>query len=120
MRWRWQGAVMQLLRDLARWSAPRAARVAMTLLGGAAVIAIALAAAGCGGSSGSDVVVRAATATGTPAPSAAPSTSATATATPSETPIAGPVVTSIKELVAKYGYPPGANLARMRIPDRKS
>ncbi len=41
---------------------------------------------------------------------------ATATPTSSETPIPGAVVTTVKDLIAKFGYPPGTNYAELRIP----
>jgi len=53
-----------------------------------------------------------ATSTSTPTPTA----SATPTATPTETPIPGTAVTSVKELVDKYGWPAGSDFARIRIP----
>ena len=75
-----------------------------------AMLAIA---AGCRGKS--DVTV-------TPAASVVPTTEASAspTPTPSATPFPtgqpSEVLTTVKDLVSKYGYPPGTNYATIRIP----
>ena len=88
-----------------RW----AQRIAVVVVLGA-LLAVA---AGCRGKA--DVVV-------TPPPSVVPTTVAsasptpTATGTPFPTGQPGEVVTTVKDLVAKYGYPPGANYASIRIP----
>ena len=82
-------------------------------LAGALAVAFAalLLAGGCGGKS--DVVVRPA---GTATPAATGASGAGAEATPSETPIPGNVVTTVKELVDRYGWPSGTDYARIRIP----
>lgn len=84
-----------------------------------ALLALLIVGAACSGKE--DVVVRPAATTGTEPPGAA-SVTASATPTPMETGTPfptgqpGQVVTSVKELVSKFGYPPGTNFATIRIP----
>ncbi|MGE3855733.1 MAG: class F sortase [Dehalococcoidia bacterium] len=87
----------------------------------AGIIAAALLAGGCSGSKPQDVVIRPAgtveTATATASSTAAPgAASPTETGTPLPTGQPGTVVTNVKDLVSKYGYPPGTNFATIRIP----
>ena len=81
---------------------------------------VALVAAGGACSGKSEVVVRpAGSTTPTPEASGAPSSatpSATATGTPFPTGQPSQVVTNVKDLVSKFGYPPGTNFAQIRIP----
>lgn len=108
---------MGLLRARAaatRWLSPSLRRVALisTLV---ALVALVVLAGACRGKSeivvhpgGSATAPTAAVATGTPG--------ATETATPFATGQPSQVVTNVKDLVAKFGYPPGTNFAQMRIP----
>lgn len=65
-----------------------------------------------------EIVVRpASTATETPATAAASATPGpSATGTPFPTGQPSQVITNVKDLVAKFGYPPGTNFAQIRIP----
>ena len=84
----------------------------------ALILATALLASACS-SKPNEVVVRpagveeTATPTGTQSPGVA---SPTATGTPFPTGQPGTVITNVKDLVAKYGYPPETNFATIRIP----
>ena len=79
--------------------------------GALALVLVALL-AGCG--SEPAVVVRP---VGLPTPATADGAGASgAVASPSETPIPGGVVTTVKDLVARYGWPAGSDYAQLRIP----
>lgn len=84
-------------------------------LGVAVLLAIALLSGACS-SKPKDIEVRPAAATETPTATATRTPSATETGTPFPTGQPGTVVTNVKDLVTKYGYPPGTNFATMRIP----
>lgn len=85
-------------------------RMRPLLLAGSLIAVLGVATA-CRGDSG--IVVRPAGTVATAEPSS-PDGSATPTAFPTGQP--GDVVTNVKDLVAKYGYPPGTNFAQLRIP----
>ncbi|MDA0302151.1 MAG: class F sortase [Chloroflexi bacterium] len=68
-----------------------------------------------------DVVIRPAATAGTETPSATATASATGpapieTGTPFPTGQPGQVITTVKDMVTKFGYPPGTNFATLRIP----
>ncbi|MSQ31605.1 MAG: class F sortase [Dehalococcoidia bacterium] len=73
-----------------------------------------VAAGGCG--SKPEVVVRPTSSPAAAAAVAGATGGSGAAAAPSETPIPGGVVTSVKDLIDRYGWPPGTDYARMRIP----
>ena len=79
-------------------------------LGLVLLVLLALA-GGCGGKAG--VVFRSVSA---PVPAGAEATGASGAATPTETPIPGGVVTTVKDLVRRYGWPAGSDYAQIRIP----
>jgi len=92
--------------------APRASRIALAI----ASIALVLGATACSGKS--EVVVRpaAATASATQTSTASATSSSTSSPTPFPTGQPSQVITTVKELVSKFGYPPGAQFAVIRIP----
>ena len=83
------------------------------------VVLVALVAVGVGRSGKSDIVARS---LGEPTATASSTAAASATARPSETgtpfPTGQPsqVITTVKDLVSKFGYPPSATFAQIRIP----
>ncbi len=77
---------------------------------------VALVALGAACTGKQDIVVRPAASSATADATAAATASATATGTPFPTGQPGQVITNVKDLVTKFGYPPGTNYATIRIP----
>jgi LPXTG-site transpeptidase (sortase) family protein len=99
-------AVLRAETRLNRWI-----RRTVAVTGLLAVVALGVA---CSGKQ--EVVVRPAASSATATVAATASASATETGTPFPTGQPGQVITNVKDLVSKFGYPPNTNFATIRIP----
>lgn len=99
-------------RVVSRWRAAETRRAAVRRTSTALLAMLTLVGVACGGAPG--VVVRAATTTSTDSSTTVTPVPATAPAPPAAIP--GQTITTVKELVAKFGWPPGTDFARIRIP----